>query len=365
MDNNTEETTELTDEQLATMSDDEFEQHSEGTEGAGAEPELKTTDEHQETDEEKLESSETESEEVSEKEEKPEESDLPEGYDNWDKSQKGIFHAMKEEREKRQEAQRQLDEYRLELERLRSSQETTERLIKEGRINPNQNQPQVSNYEAVKAEIAQRAQQYEQEYGEPYRPSYQELDALENAKAKDQAIFEQKRQQEYQQQQQSEFQKTLIRESEQSEAEFKAKLAEQGRDDYDYVFENFVKPVIEAEVEESIERSGGRLKSSPTLEAIALSKNKAETAYNMMARHPEGLKYLQKKIREGASKDLAKDIIKQTEKEIPTTSAGAGGGKSEKGTLVTQEMLDNDESLYERLTDDQFEAFTAGEEVYI
>lgn len=356
------ENTERSEEELVDLTDDELEQHLTGE--AGAEPETKTTDEPQNVDasddssEEKSEKDEGTKEESSDPE-KVDKEDLPEGFEKFTANEKALYHERKEERRKRQEWERQATETRIELERVKAAHEASLKAYESMNKKPEQGQP-VSKYQEVYSKIQAKASQYEEQYGEEYRPSLAELNALEQAKEEDFRVQQQTAQARQNSERQQQALNGFMDQANRAESEFKEKLkAENGEDDYEHVFKSFVEPMIMQEIQ-----SQG---DSPTLKQIMRSKNPAEATYSMMTLHPEGRKYYESKIFDRAKRNLAKNVIDETNKKTPTTSAVAEGGRASDGrTQVTPQMLSSDDSWLDKLNDDQIEALTSrGESVYI
>ena len=277
-----------------------------------------------------------------------------EEYQRYNKNEKGLYHKMKEERKARQEYERKLHETELERERLKAQNEVQQKFFERKSEVPT---APVSELVRVKQDITAKAQAYEQEYGEPYRLSINEYEALEQAKQSDlNRSLQEWQAKEAENKRVYEIQSIQERAT-QAEKEL---MATEEYSDYGYVFKTFVEPLINPNINPN--RAEAEELAATLITAIKHGKNAAKYAYEHIATlTDEGRKYFRDKSLKSESKKLING-----DKKITKTSAHYTGAKPSSGkSRVTAEMVTKDESWYSKLTDDQIMRIGAGEDVYV
>lgn len=266
------------------------------------------------------------------------------------REKKGLFYEMKRERAKRQELQQ-------EIEKEREIRKAQLEIMEKMRGKPEQQESNKTETEKVREIIQKKAQEYEEQYGEEYRLSYKDVEALEEAKT----IDAKKAEAQMTAKQQAEQQQYIINTAQQKiDAEIKV-LKDQGYEDFDHVYKNFIEPIINPEIardkEEAIHHA------VLIMRKVMKGENAMKYAYEHLARlTPEGAKYFDEKRQKATNKKLASEVDKKTTKTSSHVHAKATDGK----TKVTTKMLNDDFDKWEsKLSEEQFRKVFNGEDVYI
>lgn len=335
---------EMTEDEKLALPEDELLKHLYGSEEVGEEKEEEQVIGKKEDVEKEKEEEKTPDEEF-DRLEKLSKAD----FDKEPKEKKGLFYEMKKERARRQSLEHEIEKER----EIRKAQlEVMEKMRGKTEANDTRTETQ-----KVKAVIAEKAKKYEEEYGEEYRLSFKDVEALDEARE-----IDSKRNYAQQQAERSKQEQQNIISTVQKKVDIDiAAMEKQGVDDFDFVYKNFIEPMINPEIAHDKEEA--QQLASIILRKSLKGENAMEYAYKYIAKmSPEGEKYFREKEQKNTNKKLAEEAEKKTTKTSSHIQTKATDGK----TKVTLKMLNDDfEKWDKKLTEDQFKKVANGEDVYI
>ena len=299
------------------------------------------------------ESGEKEEEEKSDATEEEKDEETEEEKDEFEKSvefakyspkEKGLYYDLKKERKQRQEYEQSNRDYELEIAKEKARNEVQQKYLTSKKESKSE---YVNEYDRVIADIEKKAVDWEKETGEEYRLTLRDQRAIDNARKTDSLVGEQRL-----------AVNNLQSRISADEDAYKSKLKAEGVEDYDLVYEKFIAPKINPDI--NPDKAEAVFLSSMLIK----SKKPASYAYEHIAKlSAEGREYF--KSRE--TKKHTEKILK-TDKKIPKTSAHL---TSTKASLAREkvpgieEVNNNFDYWHKKLTEEQMIAVCNGENVYI
>lgn len=322
--------------------------------------------EEEEGKEEEKPESEEKSEEEKPKEEEPEagktiEEKLKSGeeltFEELEKAtseQRGRYYSFKEVREKNRRLEQELDK---------------ERAVKEAQLKIIENmrkaeepKPQVfqTEYEKVAAQIDAVAQKHEQEFGEPYKLTWQDQRALDQARAVDQQTFQQKQAEE-----------AKVREQQASMQTFQSRLddgivkvKQEGMEDWDSFYANIGEKLINPEKSANPKLAMANARHLIECTLADPNFNAAKYIRDVLALStPEGQQY----FRDKEQKKINQSLLEKGKLKTTQTSASAEAIRSTAGKqkVTINELSEKTEYWKTKLSEEQFMKVAMGGEVFV